>query len=122
MELPTISNFHPPRQHTNLVVSIPSVEFGTIMLWFFVADRTRLLEPTGKEYVRDRFAFIFLTLLLVAGWSSTTKVKVPTLLNRQQTEEWKGWMQVRRGRVMLILYGGQILVCGVFMRWSHRDY
>lgn len=70
------------------------MEFGTIMLWFFVADRTSLLAPTGKEYVRDRFAFIFLTLLMVAGWSSTTKVKTPTLLNRQQTEEWKGWMQV----------------------------
>lgn len=41
-----------------------------------------------------RFAFIFLTLVVVAGWTSITKCKVASLLNRQQTEEWKGWMQV----------------------------
>ena len=65
------------------------------MMWFFVADRTSLLVPEEKEYVRDRFAFVFLTLILVAGWTSTAKVKVAVLLNRQQTEEWKGWMQAR---------------------------
>ena len=77
-----------------------SMEFGSIMMWFFIADRTSLLLPEDKEYVRDRFAFIFLTLILVAGWTSTAKVKAAVLLNRQQTEEWKGWMQVRapRGR------------------------
>ena len=72
------------------------MEFGSIMMWFFIADRTSLLVPEEKEYVRDRFAFIFLALILVAGWTSTAKVKAAVLLNRQQTEEWKGWMQARR--------------------------
>ena len=31
-----------------------SVEFGTIMLWFYVADRSTLLFPVEKEYLRDR--------------------------------------------------------------------
>lgn len=70
------------------------VEFGTILLWFYVADRSALLFSVEKEYVRDRFAFIFLTLVLVSAWTSTNKCKVSSLLNRQQTEEWKGWMQV----------------------------
>ena len=42
---------------------------------FFVADRTSTLTPTGKENACDRFAFNFLTLLTVAGWTSTMKVK-----------------------------------------------
>lgn len=32
-----------------------SVEFGTIMLWFYVADRSTLLFPVEKEYIRDRW-------------------------------------------------------------------
>ena len=72
-----------------------SMEFGSIMMWFFIADRTSALVPEEKEYVRDRFAFVFLALILVAGWTSTAKVKTAVLLNRQQTEEWKGWMQAR---------------------------
>ena len=79
----------------SIIAAMRSMEFGSIMMWFFVADRTSLLVPEDKEYVRDRFGFIFLTLILVAGWTSTAKVKAAVLLNRQQTEEWKGWMQVR---------------------------
>ena len=78
--------------------SLRSVEFGTILLWFYIADRSSLLFPTKKEYLRDRFAFVFLTLVVVAGWNSTNKNKVSNLLNRQQTEEWKGWMQARPAR------------------------
>lgn len=47
-----------------------------------------------QNYSRDIMAFIFLVLTLVAFATSMHQCKAPQLLNRQQTEEWKGWMQV----------------------------
>jgi hypothetical protein len=38
---------------------------------------------------------VFLVLTLVAFSTSLQPVRTPLLLNRPQTEEWKGWMQVR---------------------------
>ncbi|KAI8469971.1 MAG: 10 TM acyl transferase domain found in Cas1p-domain-containing protein [Monoraphidium minutum] len=70
------------------------VEFGSIMVWFFLCDRTDLLPASEKHYDRDLFLFIFLVLTLVAFGTSLQPVRTPLLLNRPQTEEWKGWMQV----------------------------
>lgn len=47
-----------------------------------------------QSYSRDVLAFLFLVLTLVAMATSRVQHKVPLLLNRKQTEEWKGWMQV----------------------------
>ena len=70
-----------------------SVELGTIMLWYYVADRTEVFPRNPKSYSRDVLGFIFLALTLMAGWTSLKPCRTPMLLNRQQTEEWKGWMQ-----------------------------
>lgn len=59
-----------------------------------LAQSKRPLKSDVPHLCCCRFAFIFLTLVVVAGWTSTAKCKVASLLNRQQTEEWKGWMQV----------------------------
>jgi hypothetical protein len=48
----------------------------------------------GQAYDRDLFLFIFLVLTIVAFSTSLQPVRTPLLLNRPQTEEWKGWMQV----------------------------
>jgi hypothetical protein len=124
-----------------------AAEFGTILAWFYVADRTQLIAPgtkarkgreggchvgragsgkadgAGREsagssderrdlhppallsrlvlllqtYTRDLFIFIFVVLTAVAG-GYTLKQHRALLLHRTQTEEWKGWMQVPRGR------------------------
>ncbi len=91
------------------------------MMWFFIADRTSMLVPEDKEYVRDRFAFIFLTLILVAGWTSTAKVKAAVLLNRQQTEEWKGWMQARVARSCWTRLSSFLVGTAKVMRVSSRE-
>lgn len=71
-----------------------AVEMGTILLWFYIADRTPTIAAGAKEYIRDVFLFIFLVLTLVAGSYTMRQGRAPVLINRQQTEEWKGWMQV----------------------------
>lgn len=70
-----------------------AVEFGTILVWFYVADRTQLIAPGTKTYTRDVLLFIFLVLTAVAGGYSLKQHR-PLVLHRTQTEEWKGWMQV----------------------------
>lgn len=71
-----------------------AVEMGTIVLWFYVADRTPAVAAGPKDYIRDVFLFLFLILTLVAGGYTMKQSRQPVLINRQQTEEWKGWMQV----------------------------
>ena len=70
------------------------MECGTILLWFYLVDRSSLLPYGSKSYSRDVLGFIFLGLTLVAFFTSVKQCRAPVLLNRQQTEEWKGWMQV----------------------------
>ena len=50
-----------------------------------------------QHYSRDLLSFIFMMLTAVNMWKALrTYDKGPDLLNRQQTDEWKGWMQVTK--------------------------
>ena len=49
---------------------------------------------TNKQYSRDIFVFLFALLVIVAAVYTTRKTP-EKLVNRDQTEEWKGWMQVQ---------------------------
>lgn len=87
-----------------------AAEFGSLMMWYFVCDRTSLMPAgPGKSYSRDLFLFLFLVLTCVAIGSSMAAFKSPLLLNRPQTEEWKGWMQVR-GHVLHVPCMGACLL------------
>eukprot|EP00756_Hemistasia_phaeocysticola_P005096 Hpha_TRINITY_DN13169_c0_g1::TRINITY_DN13169_c0_g1_i1::g.113705::m.113705 len=71
------------------------VEFGAHLLWYFVCDRTTLLFDNGKKsYSRDLFWFVYGILVVYSFVHSLEKNKQAILLNREQTEEWKGWMQI----------------------------
>lgn len=71
------------------------MELGSIMMLFYIADRTTVFAPSEKTYIRDTFVFILLVLTMVAaGFTLQKAPRGPSLLSRQQTEEWKGWMQV----------------------------
>ncbi|XP_038718797.1 protein REDUCED WALL ACETYLATION 3-like isoform X2 [Tripterygium wilfordii] len=77
-------------------------EFGMILVYFFICDRTNILGDSTKTYNRDLFLFLYFLLIIVSAMTSLKKHsdkssfsgKSMLYLNRHQTEEWKGWMQV----------------------------
>ena len=71
-----------------------AAEFCAWMLWYYISDRTTLLPYAAKSYSRDIVATVYAVMVLVAFAGSMRKEKRVMTLSRQQTEEWKGWMQV----------------------------
>ncbi|XP_059433679.1 protein REDUCED WALL ACETYLATION 2-like [Corylus avellana] len=77
-------------------------EFGFLMGYFFLCDRTDLFASETKVYNRDLFLFLYFLLIIVWGIpslkmhhdKSPMSGKTTLYLNRHQTEEWKGWMQI----------------------------
>ncbi|KAJ0081762.1 hypothetical protein Patl1_10125 [Pistacia atlantica] len=76
-------------------------EFGGILFYFYICDRTNVIGYSTKNYNRDLFLFLYLLLVIVSAMTSLKKHndkstfsgKTILYLNRHQTEEWKGWMQ-----------------------------
>lgn len=77
-------------------------EFGGVLVYFYICDRTNLFSESSKSYSRDLFVFLYLLLIVASAMTSLKKHhdksafsgKSILYLNRHQTEEWKGWMQV----------------------------
>lgn len=77
-------------------------EFGGILFYFYICDRTTIFSDSTKNYNRDLFIFLYILLIIASAMTSLKKHhdkssfsgKPILYLNRHQTEEWKGWMQV----------------------------
>ncbi|KAL2494576.1 O-acetyltransferase family protein [Forsythia ovata] len=77
-------------------------EFGGLLFYFYICDRTNLFPDSTKSYNRDLFLFLYILLIITSAMTSLKKHhdkstfsgKSILYLNRHQTEEWKGWMQV----------------------------
>ncbi|KAF4343489.1 o-acetyltransferase CAS1 [Fusarium beomiforme] len=84
--------------------------FAVALLYCFAADRTHLFSKGMKEFVPTEFYLLIAICLVIAGLTiRKTKFRAPRLpvaedattaveedagvLSRDQTEEWKGWMQ-----------------------------
>ncbi|KAI8321891.1 Cas1p-domain-containing protein [Martensiomyces pterosporus] len=67
--------------------------FSAILLLMYINDRTPLFEKLQKHYVGWVF-WLLILLALLSGILSWSQDKHPGLLSRDQTDEWKGWMQV----------------------------
>ncbi|KAL1560413.1 Protein REDUCED WALL ACETYLATION 1 [Salvia divinorum] len=77
-------------------------EFGGILFYFYLCDRTNFFADSTKSYNRDLFVFLYLLLVIASAMTTLKKHndkspisgKSILYLNRHQTEEWKGYMQV----------------------------
>ncbi|XP_065647822.1 uncharacterized protein LOC100209243 isoform X2 [Hydra vulgaris] len=67
---------------------------GWIMVFYFLCDYLHYFPKADRVYNRDLFIFLSIMLFLVALSFTWTVGPSGKLLNRDQTEEWKGWMQV----------------------------
>ncbi|KAJ3329984.1 hypothetical protein HDU76_006712 [Blyttiomyces sp. JEL0837] len=66
--------------------------FSTILLICFVTDRTHLFGKVNKRFSYFDF-FVMNAIWLIPGLLTMRATKDSSFLNRDQTEEWKGWMQ-----------------------------
>ncbi|KAF3632214.1 hypothetical protein BC332_22564 [Capsicum chinense] len=90
--------------HENRLTLRAISEFGVLLTYFYLSDRTNLFGESKKSYNRDLFLFLYLLLIIVSAITSfkihhddksaLISGKSIMYLNRHQTEEWKGWMQV----------------------------
>ncbi|TRY94021.1 hypothetical protein DNTS_029590, partial [Danionella cerebrum] len=68
-------------------------KMSLIMLYFYLCDRADIFMKEQKFYTHSTF-FIPLIYIFVLGIFYNENSKETKLLNREQTDEWKGWMQL----------------------------
>ncbi|XP_055013218.1 N-acetylneuraminate 9-O-acetyltransferase-like [Boleophthalmus pectinirostris] len=66
---------------------------GLIMVYFYLCDRADVFMKEQKCYSHSAF-FIPLISVFVLGVFCSESTKESRVLNREQTDEWKGWMQL----------------------------
>lgn len=68
-------------------------KLGIIMTFFYVCDRTSIFMKENKYYSPLSF-WLPLAYMVVLGLFFTEDSRYTKVLHREQTDEWKGWMQL----------------------------
>nr|XP_002127948.1 N-acetylneuraminate 9-O-acetyltransferase [Ciona intestinalis] len=70
-----------------------AAKMSLILFYFYICDRTDVFMKSNKHYTNTRF-FLPLLYIVFLGIFGIDSTKQPVFLNRDQTDEWKGWMQL----------------------------
>ncbi|XP_074628505.1 N-acetylneuraminate (7)9-O-acetyltransferase-like [Acropora palmata] len=68
-------------------------KLALIIFYFYLCDRTNLFFKEQKAYSHVVFVLV-LVIILLLGVRTWVPAQQTILLNRDQTDEWKGWMQL----------------------------
>lgn len=101
-EAPTLYQLAASNKYSKLELNIPSVVLllrqlallGAILLMGWMNEYRPIFEHATKEPDMDYFLFLSAAFVAVA-LCTATKTTDSGILNRNQTEEWKGWMQMQ---------------------------
>jgi N-acetylneuraminate 9-O-acetyltransferase len=72
---------------------MPAVIFSAAVALIYTADRTGFWSKEQKQFNPWTFAFLATSFLTVGLVTVKRGDKDLGFLNREQTDEWKGWMQ-----------------------------
>ncbi|GAA5831621.1 hypothetical protein JCM11251_000772 [Rhodosporidiobolus azoricus] len=103
---PSVFRFFPEQKYL-----IPLSIFGFAVAFLFVADRTNLFLKENKQYDALTFGVLCIITLLAGVATMKPIEKDLGFLNRDQTDEWKGWMQIA---ILIYHYLGASKISGIY--------
>ncbi|ORZ06687.1 10 TM acyl transferase domain found in Cas1p-domain-containing protein [Absidia repens] len=85
--------------------------FGLGVIYMYFGDRTQLFGKMHKNFDSSTFMTLMMLFVLLSGMITLKTAKKENVdlgfLNRDQTDEWKGWMQV-----IILIYHFMVLLTG----------
>eukprot|EP00127_Corallochytrium_limacisporum_P007505 Clim_evm27s253 gene=Clim_evmTU27s253 len=85
--------FHKFERTTAHAVFLAGTAFGLIIIYMYLCEIAEIWPSGERTYNRDQFIFLVFVIGIVAVLTAKRDRK-DIILNRAQTEEWKGWMQI----------------------------